>query len=229
MHYVLVILFVLALVFGPQLWAAYTLKRHHRLRADFPGTGGELARHLLNRFGLASVGLERTVEGQGDHYDPTSRTVRLSPQYFDGRSVTAVAVAAHEVGHAIQHGSDYAPLLWRGRLIVFAQSAEKFGSVLMFSIPLVAMMTRSPGAGVAMFILGLLTMAMGVVVHLVTLPVELDASFKRALPILMAGEYIEKKDETAARSVLRACALTYVVASLASLLNFWRWLKLWQR
>ena len=80
-----------------------------------------------------------------------------------------------------------------------------------------------------MFMLGVLTMAMSVVVHFVTLPVELDASFKRALPILVEGDYIDKKDEAAARSVLRACALTYVVASLASLLNFWRWLKLWQR
>ncbi len=228
MHYLFAIIAVLALIFGPQLWAAYTLKRHHRLRTDFPGTGGELARHLLDRFGLESVALERTQEGQGDHYDPMSRTVRLSPQYFDGRSVTAVAVAAHEVGHAIQHGTNYQPLLWRGRLVVLAQSTEKLGSILMFSIPVVTMLTRSPGAGAAMFALGLLTMAMSVVVHFVTLPVELDASFKRALPILIDGEYIDKKDEAAARSVLRACALTYVVASLASLLNFWRWVKLWR-
>ena len=227
MHLLLLGLLVLALLFGPQLWARYTLQRHSKPRPDFPGSGGQLARHLLDRYRLDHVQVEST--DHVDHYDPLSKTVRLSPHIFDGRSLTAVAVAAHEVGHALQDHSGYAPLAWRGRLVELAQRAEKAGSAIMMILPVVALISRSPAAGGAVFLLGLTTMAISTVVHLITLPVELDASFGRALPILTQGEYIEKKDERAARAILRACALTYVAGSLASLLNLWRWLRLWRR
>ena len=227
MHFLLLALLLLALLFGPQLWARHTLQRHSKPRPDFPGSGGQLARHLLDRYQLHHVQVEST--DHGDHYDPLSKTVRLSPQIFDGRSLTAVAVAAHEVGHALQDHSAYAPLAWRGRLVELAQWAEKAGSAIMMVLPVVALLSRSPAAGGAVFLLGLATMATATVVHLITLPVEFDASFGRALPILTQGEYIERKDERAARAILRACALTYVAGSLASLLNLWRWLRLWRR
>src|SRR5215468_5706606 len=92
---------LLAVLFGPQWWVRHVLARHGVERADLPGTGGELARHLLDRAGLPGVKVELT--GDGDHYDPEERAVRLLPQHHDGRSVAAVAVAAHEVSHAIQH------------------------------------------------------------------------------------------------------------------------------
>src|SRR5882757_11433302 len=94
-------LLVLAIVFGPQLWIRRVLARHGGERPDFPGTGAELARHLLDAAGLQSVPVEET--DKGDHYDPQARAVRLLPRHHDGRSVAAVAIAAHEVSHAVQH------------------------------------------------------------------------------------------------------------------------------
>src|SRR5687767_13762886 len=93
-------LLLLAIVFGPQLWVRHVLKKHGDDRPDLPGNGAELARHLLDEAGLQHVTVEET--GLGDHYDPEALAVRLLPQHHDGRSIAAVAVAAHEVSHAVQ-------------------------------------------------------------------------------------------------------------------------------
>ena len=95
------LLLLLAAMLVPQVWIKRVLARHGAERLDLPGTGAELARHLLDRAGLRDVKVELT--GDGDHYDPEGRAVRLMPQHYDGRSVAAVAVAAHEVSHALQH------------------------------------------------------------------------------------------------------------------------------
>jgi Zn-dependent membrane protease YugP len=227
MHLIILGTLLLGLLFGPQLWARWIIKRHSRERKEYPGNGGQFARHLLNKCGLHEVKIE--ASDQGDHYDPTSRTVRLTPDKLAGKSLTAITVAAHEVGHAIQHHQAYSPLLWRSRLVTIAQRAEKTGAGVMFVLPVVAAITRSPTAGVAMFAVGLLSMAVSTFVHLVTLPVEWDASFGRAMPLLKEGNFVSGRDERSARRILQACALTYLAASLASLFNVWRWLRLWRR
>lgn len=130
---VLLIIFALAVFVLPNVWAKWVLKRHTRGRDDYPGTGAELADHLLRRLGIVGASVERTEFG--DHYDPETRCVRLSPDHYDGRSLTAVTVAAHEVGHAIQHYQGYAPLVARSRLVGVAQKAEKLGAVLMMAAP----------------------------------------------------------------------------------------------
>ena len=206
----------------PQWWARSVLRRHDQPRPDFPGTGGEFAEHLLRRFDLP-VTVER-IEA-GDHYDPASRCVRLSAGVFDGRSLTAVTVAAHEVGHAIQHASNYAPLATRTRLVGVANKLERLGSILMLVIPVVLLVVRVPAAGFVTLLAGLGAIGSAALVHLVTLPVEFNASFARAMPILASG-YVEERDLPAARRILLACALTYVASSLGSLLNLWRWLKM---
>lgn len=227
MSFIILAALLLLALFGPQLWARHILARYSQPREDYPGTGGEFARHLLDQFNLQNVKVEATA--QGDHYDPVAKTVRLTEDKLNGKSLTAVAVAAHEVGHAIQDHLGYAPLLWRTRLVSLAQKAEKTGSGVMLVLPVVAAITRSPSVGVVMFFLGLASMAVSVAVHLVTLPVEWDASFSRALPLLQAGKYVSGKDEKAARRILKACALTYFASSLSSLFNVWRWLRLWRR
>lgn len=227
MPLLLLLLFFLLLLYGPQWWAQAVLRRHGRPRPDFPGSGGEFARHLLDRFGLQDVKVEGGV--QGDHYDPSARAVRLTRERLDGRSLTAVVVAAHEVGHALQDHLGYGPLRWRSRLVAVAQQFEKMGSGIMMVLPLVALLTRSPAAGAVTFVAGFLSIAATAVVHLVTLPVELDASFGRALPLLRAGRFISAADERAARRILLACALTYLAASLSGIFNVWRWLRLWRR
>jgi uncharacterized protein len=215
------------LIFGPQLWARRVLQRYSEQRGSFPGTGGELARRLLDGHGMAHVSVEATAEG--DHYDPTAKAVRLTPDKLNGRSLTAVVVAAHEVGHALQDHTGYRPLGYRTRLVAVAQRTEKLGSLLMLGIPVVTLLSRRPVTGLVFLLAGLATLAMSAVVHLITLPVELDASFRRALPMLHAGDYLSPREHGPSRHLLTACAFTYLASSLASLLNLWRWLAFLRR
>jgi Zn-dependent membrane protease YugP len=228
MHILLIILLLLVLIFGPQWWAQYTFRRYAEVLPRIPGTGGELARHLLDQFSMPDVAVEKTEKG-GDHYDPEDRVVRLSPDNYDHPSLTAVAVAAHEVGHAIQHQRKEAKFALRHRLVKVAQTTQQLGAGAMFLLPVVVAITRAPSAGLIMVAIGLGSMASATLVHLVTLPVELDASFGKALPILKAGHYIQNEDETAVHRVLQAAALTYVAGSLASLLNLARWFAFLRR
>jgi len=225
MHFILLILLVLGVVFGPQLWAQYTFKRYSKPLERIPGTGGELAVHLLERLKMDGVKVEK-AERQGDHYDPVRRVVCLSLSNHDDNSLTAVAVAAHEVGHAIQHHRGEAMLQWRTRLAMIAMVVQKIGAAAMMAMPLVMVISRAPVSGLFMAAIGIGSMLLATLVHLVTLPVEIDASFGKALPVLREGQYIQPQDEPAVRRILRAAALTYVAASLASLLNLWRWFRI---
>lgn len=227
MTYLIVLVVVLAVLFVPQFWVQWVLARYNREpEANFPGTGGELARHLLDRFGLAAVGVERT--DTGDHYDPGARCVRLTADKFEGRTLTAITVAAHECGHALQHAGGERLFQLRSRLAVLAVWAARIGSFLIFVAPMLGLLSRAPSPALLSVLGGFLVMGFGVVVQLITLPVELDASFRKALPVLQTG-YLEPAQVPAARRILRAAAWTYVAASLASLLNFWRWMTILRR
>ncbi len=227
MTWILIVIVLFALLYGPQLWVQRVLARYHRVEeANFPGTGGELARHLLNRFGLQEVGVEAT--DKGDHYDPLSRTVRLTQDKLDGRTLTAITVAAHECGHALQHAAAEPLFTWRTRLAQAAVVAERVGSFLLFAAPILVIVTRMPHPCFISALGAFLMMGFGIVMQLVTLPVELDASFRKALPLLASG-YLEKDQMPAARRILRAAAWTYVAAALSSLFNFWRWLAVLRR
>ncbi len=225
---IVLLLIVLGLViFGPQLWTRRVFAQYSEPRPDYPGTGGELARHLLDRFDMQNVKVD--VTDKGDHYDPETKSVRLMSDHFNGKSLTAVTIAAHEVGHAIQDHLGYQPLAERTRLVRVAQGAQKVGVVLMMGIPLATSLARTPAAGLVVFAAGMATMGIATLVHLVTLPVEWDASFRRALPVLQRGDYLSPEDMHGARRILTAAALTYVAASLASLLNLWRWISFLRR
>ena len=214
-------------IFGPQLWTRRVFAQHSASRPDYPGTGAELARHLLDRLDMKHVKVEMTE--MGDHYDPETKTVRLTPDKFTERSLTAVTVAAHEVGHAVQDQTGYQPLAERTRLVRVAQGAEKLGGIVMMGIPIAAALAQTPLAGVFVLVAGMATKGISTLVHLVTLPVEWDASFRRALPLLQQRNYLSSEDEQGARRILTAVALTYVAASLASLLNLWQWIAFLRR
>ncbi len=226
MYFLILGLFIIILVFGPQAWARYTFARYSKTQEHFPGTGGELARHLVQRFGLKGVKVEITE--LGDHYDPQAKAVRLLPDHYHGRSLTAIAIAAHEVGHAIQDHRNSPLLRTRTRLVAFAQWTEKAGSLAMMVTPLAALISRSPTVGALLFFLGISSLFVSTIVHLVTLPVEWDASFNKALPILAEG-YIKPEEQKAVRKILKAAALTYLASSLASLLNLARWIAILRR
>ena len=219
---------LLTLLLGPQLWTRHVFKRHDAPLAELPGTGGELARHLLTRLQLTDFSVQ-ALETAGDHYDPENKTVCLSPGVHEGKSLTAVVVAAHEVGHALQHFTGFKPLYLRWNLAKYIAFVEKAASVMLVSFPFVALLSKSPLAGGLMLVLGLAILLLPVVFHLVTLPVEWDASFNRALPLLLEGEYLPKTAEPVIRRILTAAALTYVSASLFSLLNFYRWIAFLRR
>ncbi len=219
---ILAILAFIALIFGPRMWINAAMTRHGVERVDFPGTGAELARHLLDQAGLQNVKVERVLDG--DHYSPIDKAVRLSEKNYDGKSVTAVAVAAHEVSHAVQDRDGYTPLRWRQKLIGTSIIIERTGSILLMATPLVFALVRSPVVLVAEVVIALGILASTVVIHLVTLPTEFDASFKKALPVLT--HFLAPEDMPAARQVLKAAAFTYVANALISLINVGRWFRI---
>lgn len=215
--------FMLLAIFGPMLWVQTVMAAHRGDRQDLPGTGGELARHLLDLHGLQHVQVERT--NSGDHYDPAEKTVRLTDSNLNGRSITAVAIAAHEVAHAIQDRDDYVPLKWRESTVRTAAVTDSLGSIALFGLSMLGSATMTPRFLLLGFAAVVLMGMVRVFAHLVTLPVEFDASFKRALPILEQGGYLQSGDLPGARSVLRAAALTYVAGSLIQILNLFRLLR----
>jgi len=227
MHILFLILILLAAVLGPGLWVRRTMKRYSNPPDRYAVSGGEAARRLLDVHGLHSVHTEATEAG--DHYAPDDKAVRLSQENFASHSLTAIVIAAHEVGHALQDATGYAPLHLRSRLVRWVGPIEKLGAGLLMATPVIVAVTRTPLAGGLMIMGGMLTLGAGVLVHFLTLPTELDASFKRALPMLDKHDVLIKGDERHARTLLRAAAMTYVAASLMSLLNIARWWAILRR
>jgi Zn-dependent membrane protease YugP len=141
----IVLLVVRVLFFTPHWWVRAVMRRYRQPRDDFSGTCGEFARHLLDRAGLKDVHVD--VPQTGDHYGPRDRTVCLSAEKFDGRSLTAVVVAAHEAGHALQDAQSYPPLRWRHRLLGLANAAQQLGNLLIIGIPTITLVTRTTVSG----------------------------------------------------------------------------------
>lgn len=214
---------ILGLAFVPQMWVRRVIAANAQHRPDLPGTGGDLARTLLDRMGLHDVKVEETA--LGDHYDPQEKAVRLTKDHYAGRSLSAVVIAAHEVGHAMQDATGYRPLAARQRLAVQAIRVEKLGAVLMLAAPLMFILIKSPVVLVLEMIAALFIMSFAILIHAVTLPVEFDASFRRAMPLLEAAKVLPADDRPAARKILQAAALTYVAAAAMSLLDVMRWLR----
>ncbi|MDX2265043.1 MAG: zinc metallopeptidase [Hyphomicrobiales bacterium] len=217
------VLLLAAIAVLPQMWVRGTLKKHGADRPDLGGTGAEFARHVLDGMKLNHVKVEET--DLGDHYDPDEKAVRLSRDHYGGRSVAAIAVAAHEVGHAMQDATDYGPFRTRKAIARQAVWVQRIGSVVILAAPLMAAILRAPGGLILELIGGLAILSVGVLMHLATLPVEFDASYKRALPLLEAGKFLPDEDMPAARSILRAAAYTYVAAAMMTLVNIFYWLR----
>lgn len=227
MPFLILLVIVLLIIFLPGIWVKRVLEKYNqREENNFPGTGAELARHLLDRFNLKHVKVEST--DIGDHYDPQSQSVRLTPDKFDGRTLTAITVASHECGHALQHAAGEPLFMLRTRLAHLTVWAGRVGSFLLFAAPFLVLITRVPSVALINISGAFLIMGFGLLVQLITLPVELDASFNKALPLLKTG-YLNEQQMPAARKILKAAAWTYVAASLAGLLNFWRWMAVLRR
>ncbi|MBT7333412.1 MAG: zinc metallopeptidase [Gammaproteobacteria bacterium] len=224
MLWVIGLIFLFVLVFGPTLWVRWVIKAHSEDLEGVPGTGGELAEHLLTRLGVDGVGVE--VSPGGDHYDPQARMVRLSQDNYTGKSLSAIAIAAHEVGHAMQHHRGDVRLAARTRLAPLADKIARLSSSVIWIAPIAGLLFRHPVPFSALVLVGVSGLIARLLVHLVTLPTEWDASFGKALPVLMEGQYIAPGEEVVLRKILRAAAMTYAAAALADVLNLFRWAAL---
>ena len=221
MLYVFSVLIVLVIIFGPSLWVKFVMRRYSTEKPEMPGTGGELAKHLIKRFSLKDVEVETTE--LGDHYDPIEKKVRLLPEHYESKSLTAIAIAAHEVGHAIQDHQGDKRLAIRTKMVPIVNLLARWSVVIISLSPVIGIITRHPIPFSLLLFLGLSGFIARMMIHAVTLPVEFDASFSKALPILREGDYVSQSNEKAVSHVLRAAALTYVSAALADILNLGRW------
>ncbi len=218
---------VLALIFGPSLWVKLVMWRYSSEKPDMPGTGGELAKHLVKRFSLKDVDVE--VTNQGDHYDPIEKKVRLSQEHYESKSLTAIAIAAHEVGHAIQDQQGDKRLATRTKMVPIVDKVARWSVAIIYLSPVIGIITRHPMPFSLLLTLGLSGFIARMMIHALTLPIEFDASFSKALPLLREGNYVSQSNEKAVSSILRAAALTYVSAALADILNLSRWIVILSR
>lgn len=217
------LLYVLpALLFA--LWAqsrvSAAFNRYSRMRNARNMTGADVARRLLDDSGLGDVRVAPTSGRLSDHYDPRDRTLYLSAEVYHQPSIAAVGIAAHEVGHAVQHGIGYAPLALRNGLVPIAQ----IGSTLAFPLFFLGFFMR---AGFLMN-LGLLVFAGALVFQVITLPVEFNAS-SRAVELLSERGYLGGEEMSGARAVLSAAALTYIAATAMALAQMLRLMALARR
>lgn len=217
-------LLVIGVGMGLSLWASATTKGRFRKYSQFVTrsrlTGAELARNILRDNGINDVRVERVAGELSDHYDPSSKTLRLSQPVHDSNSMAAFGVAAHEAGHAIQHANSYAPLQFRSAWVPVANLGGGLSMVIILLAFFLGGVQTSTGTSLSW--LGVILFSATTVFTLVTLPVEFDAS-KRALACLKKGGYVTEAELTGARKVLDAAALTYVAAFVTSLLTLLYW------
>ena len=169
--------------------------------------------------------LEQASTGRVIEYDPATRSVRLSASHFSGRSLAAITIAAHEVGHALQHAEADPAFLRRQEMVERSAWGQRVAGWLVVAIPVVTLLEKQPAPALVMLVVGVLTMAVPLVAQFSNLPIEFDASFKRALPMLQKGGWLNRAETIAAQKILRAAAFTYVAQALSSMLNIFKWLR----
>jgi hypothetical protein len=195
-----------------------TFNKYLRVPAQSGLTGAQVARALLDRYNLHDVRIEMINTGQlSDHYDPRSKTLRLSPDVYNGRTLASLGVAAHETGHAIQHDVGYLPLALRNSIVPVAN----IGSQAAFPLFFLGFLFGSEN----MMYIGIFAFAAAVLFQIITLPVEFNAS-NRAIEALESEGFITRSEVVPVKKVLSAAALTYVAATLMAVLQLVRLLVL---
>jgi len=192
------------------LYTHMTFNKYSRRRSASGHTGAEAAQMLLDAEGIADVRIESVGGFLSDHYDPASKTLRLSPAVYQSDSLSAIGVACHEAGHAIQHARSYGPLALRSLLVPAAQ----FGSPISCIVIVLGFMLSS----LALVKVGILVFSLAVLFTIVTLPVEWNAS-TRAKALMTSAGIVTRQEQEMAGKVLNAAFLTYVAAAITSLLQ----------
>lgn len=215
--YIIMMLPTIALM----LWAQHKVKSTFSKYSEVPNqrriTGAETARFILDSKGLSDVPVEPVSGELTDHYDPRSRTLRLSTPVYGGRSVAALGIAAHEAGHALQHAEKYLPLQARGALVPVASLGSNFGLFIVIAGVLLQLTTLA-WIGIAFF-------AAATVFALITLPVEFNAS-SRAMAELQTLGVVDRTEYDQNRKVLNAAAWTYIAGFAAAVVSLLYWVML---
>jgi uncharacterized protein len=214
---IIILSLAFVLVALPTLWIQRVMDRHAVERPDIEKTGAEFAREALDRLGLANVKVEPTE--LGNHYDPHARAVRLEPRFMSGKSLSGTVIAAHEIGHAMQHAMELPMFQRRMAIAKKAHVFQVIATAFLFAAPLLMVLGKTPWALVINVVGVVGSLVMSVATQVTTLPVEFDASFNRALPLLKQGNFISDRDMPAARNLLKAAAYTYIAGLLRTLIS----------
>ena len=210
---ILVIFFLLSFI--PVLWVNYVFKKNDTILPKMPFNGYEFGEEIIKELKLKNVSIEKTLIG--DHYDLVEKKVKVHEDRFKRKSLTSISIICHEIGHAIQHAQNYSPLISRTKLVKNTQWINKLSMAIIYiGLPLIFATGFLPLIKICALII-LLSTLIGVIIHLITLEVELDASFNRAFPIIK--KKIPEVYHNSCRSVLRAAAFTYVVGVFKNLIS----------
>jgi Zn-dependent membrane protease YugP len=188
----------------------FTFNKYSRVRASSGLTGAEAAERMLTRQGVENVRIERVDGFLSDHYDPSSRTLRLSPGVYDSDSLSAIGVACHEAGHALQHAAQYAPLYLRSALVPVTNIGTNASYIIFF----IGLLMRNP----AVLWIAMAMFSLAFIFTLVTLPVEWNAT-ARAKRFMVSSGIVSAQEQAGASQVLNAAFLTYVAAAITALLT----------
>ncbi len=211
----IIYLILLFIYFSPIIWFNFIFNKYDKILENMPFNGLEFGEQILKENNLNDVAIE--VTDKGDHYDPNEKKVKVKQERLDNKSITAISVVCHEIGHAIQDNENYKPLERRQKLLKRTAWVSWLGRGIIFiGLPAIFATGLFPLIRVCI-ILVILSIVIDVLIHLVTLHVEIDASFNRALPILK--QKIPPEYHKECRSVLRAAAYTYVISALSKVIN----------
>jgi len=206
------------------MWASYRVNsvynKYSHIRSASGMTGAEVAQRILDRNGVRDVRVEHVSGNLTDHYDPRNKTLALSDPVYNSTSVAAIGVAAHECGHAVQHFEGYAPLSIRGALV----PVVNFGSMISWPLIIIGLFMNGQMSSFLIDI-GILLFMVAVAFHLITLPVEINAS-RRAVKVLGNSGMLREDEVGGVKKVLRAAAMTYVASAAAMILQLLRLLIL---
>ena len=227
LYILLLVTVVLSLV--AQLRVSSTFKRFSSAPSGRGRTGAEVARRILDAHGLFDVRIEKIGGTLTDHYDPRGRVLRLSSPVYGSSSASAVGVAAHEVGHAIQHAEEYKPLVIRSKLVPAVNFASRFSWIaILLGIIITGFSTLFYEVGSYILFGGIILFAVTTLFHLVTLPVELNAS-RRALAELGLTGWYSDEELRGSKKVLSAAAMTYLAVLATSVIQLLRLLLMFSR
>ena len=208
---------------APVIWLNYVFHKNDQILINMPFTGLEFGKLILKDYGLTEVKIEKSLSI--DHYDLLEKKVKVTQERLSKKSLTAISIVCHEIGHAIQHKEKYKALEQRTSLVKNTAWISQIGSsILLIGIPTILATGYYPLIKVCL-LLALLSLLIGIIVHLITLEVELDASFNKALPILI--EKVPPEYHDSCKSILRAAAFTYVIGVVRNFVSLrFIWLML---